>query len=315
MAKKTSTVMVTGSSGYVASELIPLLSENFDVFGVDNLPSSLTTTVIDISSSDFHAVANAIPDEGLSVVNLAAARFDFGASAREYYRLNVECHAEFLKSLSDLRVTKFIHVSSVAAFDGKDIPYTEELNCDDAYRSTKYLQDELIQNWCYNKDIELTVVYPSAIFSRDARSDTNIGKLQFISKFLPFIPTIPVVKSLTYLPNFSRFIAELVGDEIPAGKYLTIERPLLTVSRMIQLISGRPILLIWVPFLPIFLKMVAQLLYVLGFCGKIDLKLTPNRVIKLFTDTSYSYVSFEGIDIEEYANNNCEQLSEILSKI
>ena len=315
MAKKLHTVMVTGSSGYVASGLIPLLSENFSVFGVDSLPSLLTNTVIDISSIDFQGVANAIPDEGFSVVNLAAARFDFGASAREYYRLNVECHAIFLKSLSDLRVTKFIHVSSVAAFDGRGIPYSEELNCDDAYRSTKYLQEELIQNWCDDQGIDFTVVYPSAIFSRDARSDTNIGKLQSISKFLPFIPTIPVVKSLTYLPNFSRFIAELVGDEIPAGKYLTIEKPLLTVSQMIQIISGRPIRLVGIPYLQFIMKTIASCLYRLGFFGKIDLKLTPNRVVKLFSDTSYNDLNDESIDVDAYVRRNKDQLSDLLKNV
>ena len=39
MTEKTRTVLVTGSSGYVASELIPLLSERFSVFGVDNCSS------------------------------------------------------------------------------------------------------------------------------------------------------------------------------------------------------------------------------------------------------------------------------------
>ena len=59
MAKKLHTVMVTGSSGYVASGLIPLLSENFSVFGVDSLPSLLTNTVIDISSIDFQQFTDA----------------------------------------------------------------------------------------------------------------------------------------------------------------------------------------------------------------------------------------------------------------
>ena len=312
MAKKPHTVMVTGSSGYVASDLIPLLSENVSVFGIDSFPSLLTDIVVDISSIDFQDLANAIPEEGLSVVNLAAARSDFGASAREYYRLNVECHAIFLKSLSDLRVIKFIHVSSVAAFDGRGIPFSEELNCDDAYRSTKYLQEKLIQNWCDDRGIELTVVYPSAIFSRDPRSDTNIGKLQSISKFLPFIPKISVVKSLTYLPNFSKFIAELVGGEIPAGKYLTIEKPLLTVSQMIEIISGRPIRLVGIPHLQFILKKIANCLYILGFFGRVDLKLTPNRVVKLFSDTSYDNLNDESIDVDTYVRRNRDKLSDLL---
>ena len=312
VASKKHTAMVTGSSGYVASELIPLLSENFSIFGVDCLPSPLTDSVIDISSSDFQTVVRQMPDEGLTVVNLAAARFDFGAVAQDYYKSNVDCQTSFLNSLNDINVVKFIHVSSVAAFDGCSIDYSEELNCDDAYRSTKFLQEELIKNWCSNKGVDLVIVYPSAIFSQQPRSDTNIGKLQSISKFLPFIPLIDVVKSVTYLPNFSRFIIGALEDEIPPGKYLTIEKPSLTVSEMIQIISGRTIRFIRIPYFQLIMKIISNCLYVLGGFGTFDLKLMPNRVVKLFSDTSYSELQDDQIDKATYCARNSQELTDIL---
>ena len=305
-------VLVTGSSGYVASDLIPRLSNKAKVCGIDLSPSEYTDIQFSIADRKLNSHLAKMTGEGIYIVNLAAARFDFGATAKDYFRLNVECHANFLESLEAYRIKKFIHISSVASLDGRNIPYSEALKCDDAYRSTKYLQEELIQNWCDGQGIELAIVYPSAIFSRDPRSDTNIGKLQSISKFLPFIPSIDVVKSLTYLPNFSRFIIDLVDDEIPAGKYLTIEKPSLTVSRMIQIISGRPIRLLRVPFFQPIMKTVANFLYVLGGFGKIDLKLTPNRVVKLFSDTSYSDLNDKNIDVEAYVVRNKDQLSDLL---
>ena len=216
-----------------------------------------------------------------------------------------------MDALGEYKVKNFIHVSSVASFDGKQIPYSDELGCDDAYRATKYLQEIMIQNWCDKHDVELTILYPSAIFSDDSRSDTNIGKLQSISKYIPFIPKIDVIKSLTYLPNFSQFIFNSLVGEIPNGKYLTIEKPSLTVSKMIQAISGRSIKIVHIPFLSLILKFIARFLYVLGFFGRIDLKLTPNRVVKLFSDTSYSHVNCEYIDTVTYSSRNCKQLSEI----
>jgi len=51
--KNTKTVLVTGSSGYVASELFLLLKETNEVIGVDLRPSELTNWVVDIASSDF----------------------------------------------------------------------------------------------------------------------------------------------------------------------------------------------------------------------------------------------------------------------
>lgn len=305
-------IVVTGSSGYVASDLIPRLKQSHEVFGVDLCSSENTDILANIGSQEFSEFIDNLFHEKAIVINLAAARFDFGATAADYYGLNVSCHERLLNSLKNLNIKKFIHVSSVASLEGKCIDYSDQLNCDDAYRSTKYLQEILVQKWCGDRGIELHILYPSAIFSSESRADTNIGKLQSVSKYIPFIPKIDAVKSLTYLPNFSRFIIDSIFNEIASGKYLTIEKPSLTVSKMIQVISGRSIKLVRIPFLSIILKILANSLYVLGFFGRIDLKLTPNRVVKLFSDTSYNNVNCEDIDKETYASRNCKQLSEIL---
>ena len=83
---------------------------------------------------------------------------------------------------------------------------------------------------------------------------------------------------------------------------------------MIQVISGRSIKLVYIPFFSDILKIIANLLYVLGFFGRIDLKLTPNRVVKLFSDTSYSHVHSKDVDTETYASRNYDDLPQILAK-
>lgn len=305
-------ILVTGSSGYVASDLISRLCNVAEVYGVDLSPSEYTDIQRNISDPQLSNDLKEISGEGIYVINLAAARFDFGATAKDYFRLNVECHAKFLTSLHSCRIKKFIHISSVASLDGRGIPYSETLKCDDAYRSTKNLQEELIQQWCNDQGVDLSVVYPSAIFSKDPRLDTNIGKLQSLSRFLPFIPLIDVVKSLTYLPNLSLFIIDLVGGKVPKGKYLTIEKPLTTVTTMIQLISGRSIRVLRIPYLQTMMKIVSYVLYGLGGFGRYDLKLTPNRVVKLFSDTSYGDFEHENVDVDAYGAHNKDQLSDLL---
>ena len=312
--KTKKSILITGSSGYVASCLFSSLNVKDGIYGVDLFDSKNTHLQADIQSCRFKNFVKRFQDDEIIIINLAAARFDFGAVALDYYKLNVDCHNFFLQYLSKYNVKKFVHVSSVAALDGRNIPYSDKLNCDDAYRSTKYLQEVMIQKWCNENEVELIILYPSAIFSDDPRSDTNIGKLQSVSKYAPFVPKIDVVKSLTYLPNFSKFIVDSVAGEISAGKYLTIEKPSITVSKMIQVISGRSIKLVRIPFLSVILKIIANFFYVLGFFGRIDLKLTPNRVVKLFSDTSYSHVDSMDIDTETYTSRNCEELPEILAK-
>ena len=312
LTEKKNTVLVTGSSGYVASELIPRLSDYFSVVGVDKRSSLVTDTIMDISSSDFQSVVDEMPSEGVSIVNLAAARFDFGADARDYYDSNVSCHEIFLRNLKNVNIERFIHISSVASFDGRKISYSDRLECDDAYRSTKYLQEKLIRDWCEEAGVELVILYPSAIFSKDLRSDTNIGKMQSITKVLPFIPLVNADKSVTYLPNFADFIVNVLLKKIPYGRYLTIEKPVLSVSTMIQIISGRRLRVIRIPWFKNILQAASYFLYLLGGFGKLDLKLTPNRVVKLFNDTSYSYLSHEQVDLDEYSNQTKDRLPDIL---
>ena len=117
--------------------------------------------------------------------------------------LTVECHAKFFtNALTGMKVRKFVHISSVAALDGRHIPFSDELDCDDAYRATKYLQEKLVKSWCDDHNIELTILYPSAIFSDDPRSDTNIGKLQSYLNMSLLFQKSKVVKSLNLLTMF-----------------------------------------------------------------------------------------------------------------
>ena len=308
------TILVTGSSGYVAADLIPRLNSLTNVVGIDLVPSDRTDYSVDIASDTILTISNTLLDGEVTIINLAAARFDFGATAEDYFRLNVSCHERFLQNLSSVKVKSFIHVSSVAAIDGREIHYKADLSCDDAYRCTKYLQERLVREWCEERKVELTVLYPSAIFSDDARSDTNIGKMQSMSKVIPFVPVINVNKSVTFLPKFSKFILDRVTGKLSFGSYLTVEKPIMSVTKMIVVLSGKDLVEIRIPGLRHILKCTAWALFVLGGFGKLDLKLTPNRVVKLFSDTSYSNVDSVDIDTETYASRNSEELPEILGK-
>ena len=62
------------------------------------------------------------------------------------------------------------------------------------------------------------------------------------------------------------------------------------------------------------MQIFANFLHILGGFGKIDLKLTPNRVVKLFSDTSYRDLDDKDVDAEAYAVRNKNQLSDLLKK-
>ena len=300
-------LVVTGSSGFVASDVLPRLQNDFTIVGIDRNPGAFTSIEVDISK--LASVTDALPEKGFYVLHLAAARFDYGASAIDYYTDNVTETERFLAWLESRHVSGFVHISSVAAFDGARIQYHERLGCDDAYRATKFLQGEKVKQWARSCGVPLHLLYPSAIFNEDRRSDTNIGKLQSAANLLPVLVKVPARKSLTYLPAFSKFIEKCLQNEVKTGEFLTIERPVLSVTDILEGLSLGKTIQITVPFLETILSTLAYLLWGL-VGGRVDMKITPNRVKKLFSDTDYAAVP-NGVDRKVY-NSDHETTHEIL---
>jgi hypothetical protein len=244
-----------------------------------------TDIVSDIAAYDLRDKLSS--DDNYISIHCAAARFDYGISADVYFEENVSKTKAFLNTLDTLNISQFIHVSSVAAIDGETIGYNDGLGCDDAYRSTKYLQQFEIIDWCKKNNIPWDVVMPSAIYDEIPRTDTNIGKLQKITLFFPVLPKIEVKKSLTYLPKFCTFIEKRIGA--PSGScFLTIEKPVGTVTQIMRDQAGRKIWSIHVPGLKFGLFLLSWLLLGLAALLRREPMLTPSRVTKLFSDTSYA---------------------------
>lgn len=289
-------LLVTGSSGYVGSLLLPLLKKRHNVMAIDMVMGEHTDIASDIAADDLGDKLNS--DENYIVIHCAAARFDYGISADVYFEENVIKTRAFLKTLSALNVTQFVHISSVAAIDGKAIAYHDGLDCDNAYRSTKYLQQCEVVNWCMQNNVAWDVVMPSAIYDDTPRSDTNIGKLQSITRLVPLLPKIEVKKSLTYLPRFCAFIEQLIGKS-GSSYYLTIERPVQTVTETMRDQAGRKVWAVPVPGLKIVLFLLSWMSLGLALLVGRDPILTPSRVIKLFSDTSYD-TNEKNIDSKAY---------------
>lgn len=289
-------LLITGSSGYVGSFLLPLLKQRFDVTAVDMLDGEHTDIVSDIAAYDLREKLN--KEEEYIVIHCAAARFDHGINAEVYFEENVTKAKAFLNTLEAFNIIQFIHISSVAAIDGEQIAYHDALNCDDAYRATKYLQQCEIIDWCKQNNIPWDVVMPSAIYDNCPRSDTNIGKLQAITRLFPVLPKIDVKKSLTYLPKLCSFIEQRIGGP-RSTCYLTIEEPVRTVTETMRVQAGHKVWMVHVPGLKSVLFLLSSVSLALSVLTRKTPILTPSRVVKLYSDTSYA-TRTEGIDRETY---------------
>ena len=131
---------------------------------------------------------------------------------------------------------------------------------------------------------------PSAIYTSKSRKDTNIGRLQKISKLLPIIPSIEIKKSLTNIDDLIKeIINHLEGKEtinkIPKMR-LVIDNPVYTVSQHMDIIKNKKLIKIKFPFLKQTLIIISHIIEFLKMEN--HLPLTRNRVEKLFKDTGYS---------------------------
>lgn len=277
-------LILTGSSGFVGSRLFDLLKNQFEIIAIDRNPSKTTTIVSDIGVN--LPSLKDLPSEEIVVIHCAAARFDYGISAEHYYEDNVNATKSFLLSLEGLNISQFIHISSVAAIDGRNIAYNTSLNCDDAYRCTKFIQQQKVIEWCNKRNIPLDILYPSAIYSDLPRDDTNIGKLQKLANIFPIAPRINVIKSLTNLNKFSYFIGYLIGNP-KKQHHLTIEIPAKTVTEIIKDSKNSKLYTFYVPRLDILLMGISYFLLYISKLFNREPIITPSRVKKLFSDTSY----------------------------
>ena len=287
-------LLITGSSGYLGREIIsdPRIKK-FEIITLDKNKVFNPDIYVDLNSENLEDMLSKTLDleANYSILNLAAARTDY-ASNETYFLENIEATENFLSVLDSMKVSvkKFIHLSSVAIFEGfklmeKEVCF-DELSSDNCYQYSKATQERIITRWAEKNNIELTVIRPSAIFSKNQPNNTNIGKLIFFTKYSPIIFMSPVKKSLTYIKNLTDNIFESLTSN-NHGVMLAIEKPVTSLYEIQKMILERKKF----PSLKIFLNKKI-LLKISTIYSKVfslfisDPFFTPNRVEKFFKDTA-----------------------------
>jgi nucleoside-diphosphate-sugar epimerase len=165
------TILVTGSSGFIARYLIPALSESgHSLVGLDPRP------VETLFGGDFKYVEGSILDrdkietalQGVDVVmHLAAEHQDFGVSEDSFHEVNVHGTQLLLESAADHQVTNFVFFSSVAVYGETTAPTHEELLPSPVtpYGASKLGAEQLVERWVgESEDRSALVIRPTVVF-------------------------------------------------------------------------------------------------------------------------------------------------------
>ena len=292
MTNNIPTLLVTGSSGFIGKRFCEKIYIVSPYFGIDRSVSPNVSLVSDLNELQM----GMLPDSIDQVIHFAAAKTDFGLPYSDYVRDNLDATDQLLRSLDECKIKFFIHVSSVAALDGYRLRYKDSKNCDNHYRKTKYLQEELVRRWCDKNQIDLLVVFPSAVIENKANSFSNVGRLRHLVRFLPILPSIKVKKSTTDLERFTDFLNFSLEHRL-VGNVLTFELPVLSVEEILYDLCDQKKPIVQIPGLKNILSLLGS---IFGFFSKLtgfDMWLTQERIQKLYTATDYTESNYH-VDLD-----------------
>lgn len=286
-------ILVTGVSGFVAEQLVPILrKDGYRVVGLDRKrsPSAVCDEFLSMDLNQLHPERLVERCSFETIIHLAAARADWGISDEEFERDNVQATAKVVQLARASRVEKLIFVSSISVFgqDNRTVLSEEnQPNPINVYGRTKLAAESLVKTCSDQMDV--VIVRPTVIYGPSnpentgfyRATDNNIFRMIDAIQRNRFV--IPgdrsVVKSVCYVENIASFLAFLAQNKTNEKEFLFADEeqlPIWEIANLIKIRLGtkRNILTIpqWV-LLPI-----AKIFDLVGSVLKVNLPINSSRV-------------------------------------
>ena len=156
-------LLFTGASGFLGSNLKPLLKQKFEV------------KTLGLTDSDDYKVniATTIPelDKSFDVILHAAGKAHVVPKTEEekklFFDINYHGTINLCKALEKYRLPKaFIFISTVAVYGletGENITEEYPLNGDTPYALSKIQAEQFLTEWCNKNNVVLSIIRPSLI--------------------------------------------------------------------------------------------------------------------------------------------------------
>lgn len=156
-------LLFTGASGFLGSNVRPLLEGMYDVKTVGLSPKDDYT--IDIAKEI--PVLRERYDIVLHVAGKAHSVPKTEAERQVFFDVNLQGTKKLCTALERRRVPRaFIFISTVAVYGcayGENITEDHPLDGDTPYAMSKRLAEEYLQKWCYEHNVILGIIRPSLI--------------------------------------------------------------------------------------------------------------------------------------------------------
>ncbi|WP_225321236.1 NAD-dependent epimerase/dehydratase family protein [Rhizosphaericola mali] len=217
-------ITVIGGSGFIGTNLVEVLKDNFQVKIVDKQMSHFfpeLTTIADICNID--ELRNAIEPTDI-IVNLAAEHRDDVSPKSLYYDVNVQGTKNILKVMDEKGIKTIFFTSSVAVYGLNKVNPNEEHPVDpfNDYGITKYQAEEVLREW-FEKDKNnnnLFILRPTVVFGPRNRGNVYNLLNQIASGKFMMIGSGQNKKSMAYVQNIVGFIKFSIEKDNYTGYHL-----------------------------------------------------------------------------------------------
>lgn len=169
------TLLFTGASGFLGSNVLPLLKDNYEVDTLaldENATYNINLVTDDIKLNKKYDI----------VLHAAGKAHVVPRSPEEeklFYDINLEGTKEVCKALENVGAPKsFVFISTVAVYGcdiGEMITEEHPLEGTSPYAKSKLLAEQFLQEWCKKNNVILTILRPSLIAGKNPPG--NLGAM------------------------------------------------------------------------------------------------------------------------------------------
>jgi len=137
-------ILITGSSGFVGSSIIEILSKSFNFTGIDKIPGRFTNEILDLRN---YGELNKLDKYKIDYIICTA----WDQISNNIYKNNIKATKNLIKYYSSKRIKGLIFLSSIYVSTSADIQYSR----------SKIDSENLI----FDSGIPFTIIRPDMIYS------------------------------------------------------------------------------------------------------------------------------------------------------
>jgi len=230
-------VLITGSSGYIATNIKQWLEKKDNLYTISSV--SVRDTLLDLSG--YHAV--------IHTAALVHAK-ETNENQQQFYEINSNLTQKLAQKAKDSGVKQFIFLSTMAVY-GKNgsiknetmITSTTKEDPQTNYAKSKLLAEQYLEE-LDDEYFKVYIIRPPMIYGRSCPG--NYARLERLANILPVFPDIQNKRSMLHVSNLCQLVHLILNNNSEERLFFPQDRDYYNTSLLVQKIrkeNGKNILL------------------------------------------------------------------------